>query len=61
MNLDKLSVNTLFGWKPMQFRIYCVYETIGAVDWIPAPGPMGTYWNYRYFCMPAQMPTFSQK
>ena len=31
------------------------------LDCISAPGPMEIYWNYCYFCMPAQTPTFSQK
>ena len=30
------------------------------LDCISAPGPMGIYWDYCYFCMPAQTPTFSQ-
>jgi len=31
------------------------------LDCISAPGPMEMYWNYCYFCMPAQTPAFSQK
>ena len=30
------------------------------LDCISAPGPMEIYWNYCYFCMPAQTPEFSQ-
>ena len=41
----------------MHFSIYCIFETIGLHF---CPSTYRIYWDYCYFCMPAQTPTFSQ-
>ena len=49
---------------PIWVEIYAKLAFIvfwGSLDCISAPGPMEIYWNYSYFCMPAQTPAFSQK
>ena len=64
-NLDKhCKVSEIIRKHAIWVEIHAILAFIvllKSLDCISAPGPMEIYWNYCYFCMPAQTPTLSQK
>ena len=57
VNLEKSYVNMV--WMEI-YAILAFIVFLQPLDCISTPGPMEIYWNYCYFCMPAQTRTFSQ-